>query len=525
MLNDILMDRNSFDFKDFPTVGKFLNELSDEEVKEILMILNNLKKNTLYNGLVHGLYHSEKVFMFTYLLAKSRHLEEPYRQILFDGALYHDIGRLDDREDSFHGMLSANKIADVVQDNDIYKDKYNLLLLRAIVNAHSRNDKEEYRAYEDEADNLDLLNDEFKLTHELDEKLPLYLEMGRILKDADALDRKRFGDAGFESLNTRYLRCQESLDLVQFSEELNGLYYNLMKIHYPEVDESKIEEAPCVHSVGFDFFKINSVLTHGILSQDEMKKRQLKVPRNFSGGNFDRWISVVDIRLLKLSASASQEFIERGVSFICEKVKMHEPSSAKDREEALVTGMPWNKSNHEDERYVKNRIAPENIIAINIPKNYINRSVLDTARTGNREKDKWRMLYIYNSLDIKMIQQRVEYYKEKTSTPDNSPYYQATLKLIESYGRVLNDRDVYGKEKIACELSPILDEINTMIGKMLYIYYYGKIGSAGKDITVLEIVNYELSNNYSIKYEAVPTADGMTYFLSPSTKSIGAKQI
>ena len=57
------------------------------------------------------------------------------------------------------------------------------------------------------------------------------------------------------------------------------------------------------------------------LSQEEMKKRQLKVPRNFAGGNFDRWISVVDIRLLKLSATASQEFVERGVTFVCQKVK------------------------------------------------------------------------------------------------------------------------------------------------------------------------------------------------------------
>lgn len=375
MLYDILADRSSLDYHEFPTVAKSLNGLSDLEIKELLNMLSNLRKDKLYPGLVHGLYHSEKVLMFTYMLTKSRNIQEPYRQILFDAALYHDIGRVNDADDSQHGLTSARFIDDIVGKKDIYQDKYNLLLLKAIIDAHSRGDRHELDSYSDMAYNLDLLDDIFSLTPALEKYQVYYLEMARILKDADALDRKRFGDAGFESLNPRYLRYDESKELIQFAEELNGLYYNLMKIHYPEIDETNIPEAPCVHSVGFDFFKINSVLTHGILSQEEMKKRQLKVPRNFAGGNFDRWISVVDIRLLKLSATASQEFVERGVTFICQEVKMHEPSPAKYMADAIVTGRPWNKSNHEDERYVKNRIAPENIIAVNVPTHYITKSV------------------------------------------------------------------------------------------------------------------------------------------------------
>lgn len=525
MLNSIISDRNSLNLQDFPTVAHVLNSLTQEEVRELLSLLNNMKRDSLYKGLVHGIYHSEKVLIFCYLIAKERHLMEPYRQILFDAAMYHDIGRFDNAENTTHGMTSALRIDSIIESNPLYADKYHTLLLKAAMIAHSRNDASENASYEDAAYELDLLDEKFQLTHELEIYQVIYNEIARILKDADALDRKRFGDAEFASLNLNMLRYSESLNLVQFAEELNGLYYELMKLNYSDVPEENIKPAPCVHSVGFDFFKINSVLTHGILSQEEMKRRQLQVPRNFAGGNFDRWISVVDIRLLKTKATASKEFIEHGVSFICEKVKMHEPSSAADREDAIVTGMPWNKSNHEDERYVKNRIAPENILAINIPTNYINRSILGTARTGDPKYDCARMIYIYNSLDIKMIQQRVRYYKNKTQTSDDSPYWQAIEVAVARYEEILNKREEYGREEIADKLNPVLDEINNNIGKLLFTYYYQLIGTSGHDITVLDVVNYELSLNYSIHYDMCQTSDGMTYFLSESTKSIGERQI
>lgn len=521
MLYKILKDLDSFDFKNFPVLDEVFHSLTEDEVSELINILSKVNHNALYKGLVHGQYHSEKVLMYVYLLCKERGVVEPYRQIMFDAALYHDIGRIDDREEPLHGYASARKILNVVGNNSIYEDKYNQLLIRSIVDSHSQKDSNSTNTFYNYVYDLDLQDN----VEELKEIEPLFIELDKILKDSDALDRKRFGDAGFESLNPRYLRILESHDLIGFAEELNAFYYELMKAEYKDVDESHIQPAPCVHSVGFDFFKINSVLTHGILSQDEMRKRQLKVPRNFAGGNFDRWISVVDIRLLKLSATGSKEFVERGVTFICEQVKMHEPSPAHDMTEAIVTGMPWNKSNHADERYVKNRIAPENIIAINIPSHFINKSILDTMRIGDEEHDAWCMRYLYNSLDIKMIKQRLNYYKNKTQTSDNSQYWQDILKYLAYYEEVLNDRDKYGRNGIAKKLTPILEVLNGLVAKMLYIYYYTRIGSGGKDITVLDVVNYELSLNKTIAYTCCETSDGMTYFLAQNQKKIDFKQL
>ena len=525
MLFDILNYKNSYNFDEFPELKRVLDSLSSEEITELNNLLKSLQKDKLYPGLVHGLYHSEKVLMYCYLLAREINLEEPYRTILFDAALYHDIGRKDDREEPTHGLIAANKIDKIIAKNPIYSDEYNLLLLKTIIDAHSRKDRDEDNSYYNFADSMNLLDENYNLTPALEHYMVYYYRLGRILRDADALDRKRFGDAGFESLNPRYLRFAGSKHLIDFAEQLNGFYYELMKTNYPEIEEEHIKSSPCVHSVGFDFFKINSVLKYGILSQEEMKKRQLKVPRNFAGGNFDRWISVVDIELLKKNCTATEEFIKRGVTFLCVDVKMHKPSPARDMADAIVTGMPWNKSHHEDERYVKNRIAPEKFVAITVPPNYVNKSILDTARTGDKEHDRYRMVYIYNSLDIKMIRQKVLYYKERTGTSDTSPYWLIIVEQLYKYEQILNDRDIYGKEGIAAELTPVLDIINNNIGKMLYSYYYQLIGGEGKDITVTDVVEYELSQNNTLKYKPTNTIDGVVFFLSPAVKTIEPKYL
>ena len=238
MLYKILKDLDSFDFKNFPVLDEVFHSLTEDEVSELINILSKVNHKTLYKGLVHGQYHSEKVLMYVYLLCKERGVVEPYRQIMFDAALYHDIGRIDDREEPLHGYASARKILNVVGNNSIYEDKYNQLLIRSIVDSHSQKDSNSTNTFYNYVYDLDLQDN----VEELKEIEPLFIELDKILKDSDALDRKRFGDAGFESLNPRYLRILESHDLIGFAEELNAFYYELMKAEYKDVDESHIHE-------------------------------------------------------------------------------------------------------------------------------------------------------------------------------------------------------------------------------------------------------------------------------------------
>lgn len=491
MLREILNNRDR-SLSDYPALEEQYNKLTLEDIKYINQVLDDFKTQS-YNSsdIIHGVYHVEKVFFFTFLLSKN--IPEPYRRILLDAALYHDIGRIDNSEDTFHGEVSANIVDAYIKDNPLYKDKLNLVLLKALMYGHCRADRSDVNSLENVLDLAGLLTEEFENSAAYITFKALYMKLMNLLKDSDALDRKRFGDVGLAALNPKYLRHQSSPELIAISEELNALYFELMKADYVEINEDAVAPGECLHSIGFDFFKLNSVLEHGVLSQDEMKKRCIYVPRNFTGGNFDRWISVVNIALVKENSTALREFVNHGVTFKCNDVKMHDPLPNDKRAQALVQGLPWNKSNHEDERYVLGRISPTKIEEILIPADYVDRNIKD-------------LIYIYNSLDIKLIKSRVVYYMKQTFTSPYSPLYEEVQGYLKEYEEKLNqylglDSDQKRTFGIFEYLNSTLVKINSVIARMIMVYYsqlfpQEKIG----DITVSDVVEFELSKNKNITY-------------------------
>ena len=526
MLTQILINGKDMNLSEYPEVEERLIFLSPEELQEIKRIVSNIQVEHLYQGnFTHGLYHSEKVFIYTYLLAKQENIIEPFRQILFDAAIYHDCNRQDNFEDSIHGYASANKIKGLIDSKDIslspiYNNKKYQVLLYALMETHSarENSISDLNSLLNQASNLDLLKDGVTLDEELLDLVGPYITLCKILKDSDALDRKRFGDVSYASLNEEYLRLNSSKQLVDFADQINKLYFELMKQDYEEIDETNIPSKNCIHSIGFDFFKINSVLEHGVLSADEMKKRKLNIPRNFTGGNFDRWISVVDLSLIKENLTAKKEFIDKGISFTCHDVKLHEPMGNNQRLIAFEKGRPWNKSNHLDERYALMRIPPEKIISINIPVNYSETSLTE-------------LNYLYNSLDIDMIINRVNYYMRQTQTPKDDILAEEVNVYISQYNLELKkylsldnyDRKCYN---LVDRLNPILAQISSVIGKMVTRFYARRISIGAKDkITVLDAVNYELSLNteYSIDTTLV-VDDKITMTLSRNSNRVANKE-
>lgn len=526
MLTQILINGKDMNLSEYPEVEERLIFLSPEELQEIKRIVSNIQVEHLYQGnFTHGLYHSEKVFIYTYLLAKKENIKEPFRQILFDAAIYHDCNRQDNFEDSIHGYASANKIKGLIDSKDIslspiYNNKKYQVLLYALMETHSarENSISDLNSLLNQASNLDLLKDGVTLDEELLDLVGPYITLCKILKDSDALDRKRFGDVSYASLNEEYLRLNSSKQLVDFADQINKLYFELMKQDYEEIDETNIPSKNCIHSIGFDFFKINSVLEHGVLSADEMKKRKLNIPRNFTGGNFDRWISVVDLSLIKENLTAKKEFIDKGISFTCHDVKLHEPMGNNQRLIAFEKGRPWNKSNHLDERYALMRIPPEKIISINIPVNYSETSLTE-------------LNYLYNSLDIDMIINRVNYYMRQTQTPKDDILAEEVNVYISQYNLELKkylsldnyDRKCYN---LVDRLNPILAQISSVIGKMVTRFYARRISIGAKDkITVLDAVNYELSLNteYSIDTTLV-VDDKITMTLSRNSNRVANKE-
>lgn len=507
-------------------LDEFRSDLYTEKQEEIL----NLIELRLYPGgmpskYIHGCYHVEKVFMYMYLIIKKynervsldERIPEELKKILYYVAFYHDIGRVDNSEDISHGFNSAKIFHKLFKDEPFFKsDERRLLLAECLMNLHSKSDEvRQDVVITDITYEYNPCGDWTTDAEAIKEYVGEYWQiLVAMVKDADALDRKRFGDWDRASLDDNYLRTIESKNLIVFAAELNKWYYAKLSDNFQEYDLSKVEKKDCFHSIGFDFFKIKSILNNGILSQDELKKRNILVPRNFIGGNFDRWISIVDAsfyeeytiqneivewnknhpnekKTLGESYSyAAGMFAHQGITFFCVDVPFIEPVKSNNREEALEKGLPWDKSGYRDERYAYNSINPDNIVALFLPAEWKEKSVRD-------------LRYIYESTNMDIVRNRVDYYIKYTQTPKSFIEIDSLNKLLDAYERLilheLKKPHGEGNSKEYFENSRrIMDSINRVIGEMIYNYYKQELGVL---FEVKDVVRYELSKVEGISFD------------------------
>ena len=134
----------------------------------------------LNDGGGHGPAHTKRVLYLALMIAEDYNLSDEEYEILALACCYHDIGRMHNDTDDNHGELSAQKVIEMgllEQYNSTSKEKE---LILNLIRMHCLDDH--------------LFDAEGR------RKL-LY----QILKDADGLDRVRYGD-----LNPRYLRLGKS---------------------------------------------------------------------------------------------------------------------------------------------------------------------------------------------------------------------------------------------------------------------------------------------------------------------------
>lgn len=149
----------------------------------------------------HNALHSLRVLLFALLLAAQKGLiRAEYKQIAA-AAIYHDIGRVNDATDKGHGLRSE----------EIYKkDGGSDNVIAFMIRNHCIDDETAKKE----------LDGEFSSTRR-DKAWLLY----SILKDADALDRIRFGFAiveGSDGLDVWYLRNDYAKKLVCFAYKAKG---------------------------------------------------------------------------------------------------------------------------------------------------------------------------------------------------------------------------------------------------------------------------------------------------------------
>lgn len=491
ILQQVITDKNT----EFVKLNEFFKEF---DCSELVPILNSINKDSLYKSYFHGLHHSQKVCLFAYIIGKSLNLDDTDMKIILDAAIYHDIGRLNDAEDPFHGYNSARNIDNIVQA-DIYKERINLTYLRAICDSHSIEDSKRETIYQNyKYEEADLDREKFIL-------------LDSILKDADALDRTRFRRTTDAALKVKYLRLEVSRHLVELSNLINN-YYRFKDSENKYNEQKEFYEGPaevdCFHGIGFDFFKFESILKNGILSRYQSVKENVSVTRNFNGNNNDLWISVVDAKGIQKDGKAYNEFIKSGISFYCFVPKLKDGekrSKSSDYNTAVESG------EYCDEKFAFNKIGYDNIHSIVIVKDIWN-------------KDISTLNYLYGSNNVDIISDKVFRYAKNIEEKSNIKIdlTKATEllnifknKILEFELKPTNEQKA-GIYELNEESDCIIAKINNEVQKWMVDYYQTIFNKDGV-IQVSDVVT-DILNRKNINIEDCYDNEEMVIILNHTKK-------
>ncbi len=154
-------------------------------------------------GTIHGIDHARRVGVHALELAAELGATDLEREALRLAALWHDIGRESDGGDYFHGARSAGKVTGLGLHRGVERPVLELALFA--ITYHVPPDAWGEGAARERADPGSAL---------------LVL---RILKDADALDRARFGrghiDPGLLRFPESHRRIERAFELVRITGE------------------------------------------------------------------------------------------------------------------------------------------------------------------------------------------------------------------------------------------------------------------------------------------------------------------
>lgn len=462
-----------------------LRELSDSEISFLKEKIDKIDMYKLYKYEFHGVFHSQKVMLFAYLIGKYQNLSEEDMKILLDAAIYHDVGRDSDFEETTHGYSSTLKYDKLFSDDDFYKEEINFSLLKAITEVHSVDDSKKWKVF---------------INYDIDDEYyDRYSVLLDILKDADALDRARFPKSSKESIKEEFLRLDFSKNLVDFAFSLNNIYRtkidqaNFKKYQAEYLNGNK--QNFCLHGIGFDFSKMESILDNGILSGYTAIQKGVVVSRNFEGNNADMWISVIDSMDVSKQGTAYKQFANNNISFFANvnNYKIGEKNFGK----AQSKGLPIDSGLYEDESFVFSEIPIEDIYGIILPAN----------------SDKLRLSelnYLYCSANFKTIKSRVENYCQYIQsltgiTIDSSMLNTLILQLYELEIDFGTKSAEYQKENVKQffdDIDLIVNKINIELARWISASFKQYLMLSDIEPTVSMVV-YDILKRKNIQYNAM----------------------
>lgn len=204
-----------------------LFDLSDDEKSEIYDTIRNISKTPYYDmNKYHSLSHIQKVVMFSGILAKNENLSFEESKILLASAAFHDSGRDGaEGENDNHAIASAKQVKEYFENNPNNPfgiTLENISMIQAVIEYHEHKEQEK-----GVTDRMKLNNLSYKYNIDY-EKFESLVKISELLKDADALDRARFGKKNENrwSLDAKYLKSEtaKSISILRFSEGCNFLF-------------------------------------------------------------------------------------------------------------------------------------------------------------------------------------------------------------------------------------------------------------------------------------------------------------
>jgi hypothetical protein len=174
-----------------PLVSSFL---ASDYAPLLVEAVQNLNVSALYASNVHGIGHILRTLCHGAMGCALEGLSPEDSRLVLLACAYHDIGRVNDQEDTEHGLRSAQRLASLTGQTG-----QTLALLQAAVDAHARPDGQLTAVLQRYG-----VADTARAT-----------ALAWQLKDADGLDRVRIWD-----LDPAYLRLPHSPQRAPFAKEL-----------------------------------------------------------------------------------------------------------------------------------------------------------------------------------------------------------------------------------------------------------------------------------------------------------------
>lgn len=193
--------------KDCVSTFQVIERLSKEDIQNLVQKYNPYKDLIKPEFFVapfsaHGLNHAMRVLILTQELSDLYGIDNYLKNILLYCAVFHDIGRENQEVDAMHGYKSFQKVLDMQLVPDWF-DEYTLIIFKYIVENHPID--------------IEQAKSELKIFLPKDRENVFFAL--KIFKDADTLDRCRFG-----FVNRYYLCTEKSQGLIHFAYQLLRIY-------------------------------------------------------------------------------------------------------------------------------------------------------------------------------------------------------------------------------------------------------------------------------------------------------------